>query len=248
MWDHIGLKKCIAFIQAGSLPKGKEFSVSTSIRPAITISRMTGAGGHTVASGLAGYLQTRLGHDWTVFDRNLVEQILEDHHLHKGMAEFMQECHKTMFTDVVEEMIGLHPGSWTLLEKTGVTVLRLAQMGNVILVGRGASAITGKLRNAFHVRLVGSLENRLKWVQREHDLDEKSALQFVRKGDEGRKRYLKDHFDKDIDDPLLYHLIVNMDLVRHDEAARLIGSAVIERFRPEVATRAAGSKDQRAYQ
>ena len=57
--------------------------------------------------------------------------------------------------------MGLHPSSWTLVQQTNATILQLAQMGNVILVGRGATVITSKLNNVFHVRLVGSLEKRI---------------------------------------------------------------------------------------
>ncbi len=249
MWENISIRKCISFIQAGHIPRLEDAPIPAPVRPAITISRMTGAGGHTVASILAAYLKDRLPAlgDWTIFDRNLVEKIVEDHKLDKSVAEFMEECHKTMITDVVEEMIGLHPGSWNLVQKTSATVLRLARMGNVIIVGRGASVITRKQKNTFHVRLVSSYENRLKWVEREHGLEPKAALQFIRKGDEGRKRYLKDYFDRDIDDPLLYHLTINVDQIRHEGTARLIGNAVIDRFKLNAAARAAGREEHRIY-
>jgi cytidylate kinase len=231
MWTNIGLEKCISFIELW--PKGKESSVSAATRPAITIARMTGAGGHTVASSLAGYLQMHSSaHDrWTVFDQNLVAKVLEDHHISKRFADFMVEAHKSMLIDSVEEWMGLHPSSWTLVQQTNATILQLAKMGNVILVGRGATVITGKLKNVFHVRLVGSLEKRIKYGQQLYGLDRKAALNFIKKRDEGRKRYLKDNFDADVDDPLLYHVIINTDLVDYDEAARLIGDGVIKRFK-----------------
>ena len=213
--------------------QAKSEGPSSSIRPVVTISRMTGTGGHAIASNLADYLHANSPRqdEWTVFDRNLVEKILEEHHHHKHIAEFMKESHKTMLTDVVEEWMGLHPGSWTLVHQTNATLLKLAQMGNVILVGRGASVVAGKLANAFHVRLVGSLEKRADHLQHVHNLDQKSALRHLKKEDEGRRRYIKDNFDKDIDDPLLYHLIINTDRIDHNEAAQLIGDSVIRRFK-----------------
>ena len=33
-------------------------------------------------------------------------------------------------------------------------------------------------------------------------------------------RYVKKYFGKDIDDPLLYHLVINTDLVSYGESAR----------------------------
>ena len=59
--------------------------------------------------------------------------------------------------------------------------------------------------------------------------DRKAALELIRREDRGRKRYLRKYFRKDIDDPLLYHLVINTDFVSYQEAARLIGDAVVKR-------------------
>ena len=233
MLKNISYGKCLSFLKSQPRLVAQRGAVQDSIRPAITISRMTGAGGHRVAARLAEYLQTHVpGHRaWTVFDRNLIDKVLEDHHLDKRFADFVTESHKSMLIDSVEEWMGLHPSSWTLVQRTNATILQLAKMGNVILVGRGATVITSKLKNVFHARLVGSLEKRIEYGQRLYGLDRKASLNFIKKRDEGRKRYLKDNFDADVDNPLLYHVIINTDLVQYDEAARLIGDEVIRRFK-----------------
>ena len=135
-----------------------------------------------------------------------------------------------MLQDVVEEFFGLHPSSWTLVENTSRTILHLAQMGGVILIGRGANVITNRLPNAFHVRLVGSLEKRALRVQEMYQLGPSAALETIEKEDRGKRRYLKEHFAKDIDDPLLYDLVINTDHFSYSEAAAMIGDCVIERF------------------
>lgn len=246
MWKNIGLEKCISFIESELRLKGKESPVSAATRPSITISRMTGAGGHTVASNLADYLQMHVPprNRWIVFDQHLVEKVCEDHHINKRFADYMQESHKSMLIDSVEEWMGLHPDSWTAVQQTNATILQLAKIGNVILVGRGAVVITSKLKNVFHVRLVGSLEKRIEYGQQLYGLDRKAALSFIKKRDEGRKRYLKDNFDADDDNPLLYHVIINTDLVEYDEAARLIGDEVIKRFDLGSRVKAAGSENR----
>jgi len=202
------------------------------IRPVITISRLTGSGGHTIASRLAEYLQAYApGHcQWTVFDRELMQKVLEDHQLQKSIGDFMPENHKPMLSDLLEELLGAHPSAWALVEETAETILRLAHLGNVILVGRGASVVTRKLVNAFHVRLVGELENRVGRIQQLHHFDHRQALEFIHREDKGRRRYLKEYYDRDIDDPVLYDLMINTDRVQYEEATRLIGDAVIHRF------------------
>ena len=116
MWKNIGLDKCKSLIQSEFIPKS--VNVGKPPGPTVTISRMTGAGGHTVASALAYYLQENTpGHPrWTIFDQNLVEKALEDHHMQKYVTDFMEERHTSMIMDSVEEWMGLHPSTWTVVQ------------------------------------------------------------------------------------------------------------------------------------
>ena len=45
------------------------------------------------------------------------------------------------------------------------------------------------------------------------DTDRQTALDFIHREDKGRKRFLKEHFEEDIDNPLLYHLVINTDRI-----------------------------------
>jgi hypothetical protein len=227
-----GLERCLTFIncqlQPGSAPKLS--SRNGIARRAVTISREAGAGGHLVAEKLSEYLQAhspKHSCPWTVFDRNLVEKVLEDHHLPARLAQFMPEDRISEITDTMDELFGLHPPSWTLVRKTADTILRLAELGHVILIGRGANIITSKLEYVFHVRLVGSLEKRVKYIQELNHWTRKEALEFVHREDRGRQRFVKKYFGADISNPLLYHLVINTDWVDGPEAARMIGEAMV---------------------
>lgn len=198
-------------------------------RQAITISRQTGSGGHAVAERLAEYLQAHESdesHPWTVFDRNLVERVLSEHHLPSRLARFMPEDRVTEVSDTMDELFGLHPPSWTLVRQTSETILHLADIGHVILLGRGANVITRKLNYVFHVRLVGSLERRIERIQEVNKLSRAAARDLVNREDVGRRRYLRKYFDQDIDNPLLYHLVLNTDFISYEEGARIIGEAM----------------------
>ncbi len=240
MWKNIGYEQCLSYINCQLRPGHAGRLLRPAERPAITISRLAGSGGLTIASQLAESLQARAPVDchWTVFDRNLLERVLEEHHLPKRIAEYMPENHKPMLGDMLEELLGLHPSSWTLVQQTSETILRLAHLGFVILVGRGANIITRKLNNVFHVRLVGSVEKRVHRIEQVYDLDRTRALNLVQEQDRGRRRYLHEHFGQDIDDPMLYHLVINTDRLSYDEATRLIADQVVHRFHLEPGTHA----------
>jgi hypothetical protein len=226
----IGLGHCLSFINAQlQPPHAAARNRDGTLRRAITISRQTGSGGHAVAAKLVELLQAGTPPDqppWTMFDRNLVEKVLEDHHLSSRLARFMPEDRIGEISDTIDELFGLHPPSWTLVRKSSDTILRLAELGNVILIGRAANVITRRLPFVFHVRLVGSLEKRVQYMQDVEHLEHKRALALVDQEDLGRRRYLKKYFDQDIDNPLLYHMVVNTDLVPYEQAAHLIADAV----------------------
>lgn len=220
---HCQLHPASAVVKAGE-PVGKQWR-------AVTISRQTGSGGHTVAEALAGYLQAHEpgngNHSWTIFDRNLIERVLEEHQLPQYLVRFMPEDRISEIDDFFDELFGLHPPSPNLVEKTAETILGLAKLGNVILIGRGANVVTRRLDYVFHVRLIGSLDKRAECIQKNQGLGRKAALEMIHREDLGRRRYLRKYYGQDIDDPALYHLTINTDLVSHQRAAAMIAHAML---------------------
>jgi cytidylate kinase len=155
-----------------------------------------------------------------------VLKVLEEHNLPKRMEQFLMEDRISNISDTLDELFGLHPPSSTLVRKTADTILHLTELGNVILIGRGAAVITSGVPNVFHVRLVAPLEKRIEYLAETLKLSPRKARDFVSGEDRGRQRYLKKYFGRDIDDPLLYHLVINTYLVGYEASARAIAEAI----------------------
>ena len=227
-------EKCRRYIEAHSQHSGElKFNKINSSCPCITISRETGAGAGFVSQHLIAYLQEATKDkscEWTFFDKLLIEKVLEDHNLPRQLSEFMKEDKYSNISSVVNELLGIHPSKWTLLHKTTETILQLARMGNVVIVGRASNVITGKLSNTFHIRLVAPLENRVQKIMKQYSMNETEALEFINREDNSRKNYVKSNYYKEIENPHLYHLVVNTGLTTYEEAARLIGYTVINKF------------------
>jgi cytidylate kinase len=221
------LAGCLAYLEAH-----RSFAAKKDRKPLpfITLSREAGAGAVTIGERTAELLnQDRneaSGPPWTVFDKNLVERVMEDHQLPSALKRFLPEDVLPGVTSAVEEMLGLHPSAWTLAEHTTETILRLANLGNVILIGRGSSFITAKMKPAVHIRLVAPLENRLHRLSQFHQLTLHEATQFAKKADQGRRRYVKRYFGGAIDDPLHYTATINTGQLSAEAVARLIAEAV----------------------
>ena len=126
----------------------------------------------------------------------------------------------------MEEVLGLHPSGWTLVQHTTQTILRLAGLGHTILVGRGANVITARLPNVFHVRLVAPLATRIRHAAEYHHLSEAEAV--VNEQDHARRRYLRRYFNAEIDDPTLYDVMLNTGRLGFARTAEVIAQLALQ--------------------
>lgn len=201
--------------------------------PIITISRQTGIGAAAICEKLTNYFNRNAVadyNDWTYFDRNLIEKIMEDHNLPDHFRKFLAEEKLTTLDSWFGEILGISPSKIYLLHKTIHTITKLSELGNTIIVGRASNIILSKNSNAFHVRLVAPLNFRIENASKLYNVDQKKAAEFIRQKDEERKNYLWKYFHKNIDDPLLYHSIINTNFLAFEEIAEMIGHCVIKKF------------------
>jgi cytidylate kinase len=230
MIETRSIDPCLSFISS-QLQSAGEAGVRTGngIRRAVTLSRQTGCGALVVAEKLALYLQqhSKRALAWTVFDRNLMDKVLEEHNLPAYLARFLPEDRISQLEDFLDELFEVHPPVHTIVHQTAETMLKLAALGNVILIGRGGNVVTSRLPDVLHVRLVAPLEKRIEHAHKYYNLTKAAAHKFCLTEDRGRARYLKKYFNADINDPLLYHMVINTGEMSYDAAAKVIGEAVL---------------------
>jgi len=227
---NASLDRCLSFINSQSTP-AKRVAMPVGLRRAVTISRQAGCGAVHIAEKLAGYLQLHAppqNAPWTIFDRNLMDQVLADHNLPAYLAKTLPEDRMSALEDMIAEIVGARPAVQKLVLQTSETVLKFAELGGVIIIGRGGNIITAKLPHVFHVRLVAPLDDRIERICRDDHKTPAEARKFCLEEEQARARYLKTYFDADINDPLNYHLIVNTSRVGWDNAAKLIGDAALK--------------------
>lgn len=225
------LEKCHAYLNAqfGMTPAERAAQNRRYRRTAVTLSRLCGARATSIGHCLADRLGAKGGGEpWAVFDDNLVRQVLKEHDLPQRLAKFMPEDVPSLVDDALCELLGVHPSDWTMVQHTADTIYRLAALGRVIIVGRGGNMITRHMPSVLHVRLVGGLDRRVAQVARAMRLSEADARAHVVGKDRARRRYVMAHFDRDIDDPLGYDLVLNTDTISDEEAARAIAALVLK--------------------
>ena len=202
-----------------------------NLHPFVTISRETGAGATTLGQQLVLRLNQELGdsdHGWVFLDKDLLTQALLHHQLPARLAEFLPEDRIAETKAVIGELVGLHPSLWQLEQKISEAILQLAHVGRVIFAGRAANLITRALPAGLHVRLVASLETRIHRVAAALHCDAAAAFSHIEKTDLARRRFVRSHFDHELEDPHLYDLVINTERVTPGATARLVIAALHE--------------------
>jgi cytidylate kinase len=215
-----------------TLHKESFINKTTFSEPFITISRETGAGGIQFGELLVEFLNNNditRKHDWKSFEKNLVEKITHEHNLPIEMAKYIPEKKISEMQDVLEQLFSLHPSEESMIRKASNTILHLAMLGDVIIIGRGANIITKHLTSGFHLRLIDTLERKIKNIQDIFSISKTEAAKFIREEDKGRKLYIKKFFSSDIEDPSIYSLVINLSSISTDDAINLVGEEIIRK-------------------
>ncbi len=223
---HDSLSLCRAFISSHFMrPSDQEERKAL----AVAISREPYSGSHEMAEELLKLLQrdSKLGAEpWALFDRDLVAKILEDHGLPSSVAAYMPEDKPKELRGVINEIVGVHPPLWDLFQHTCDTILRLAKVGNVILIGRGAHIITRELPHVLRVRVVAPFEFRLERAAEGLGVSLEEAEKYLRREDRAKAAFVRSHFCEEVDDPHAYHLTINTGKMPIRLGARLLYTAL----------------------
>lgn len=197
--------------------------------PFVTISRETGARGTAIGKAIAGFLdkadKPRIC-PWILFDKNLVEEIFNEFTF-SGIESLLPEKKFSEIQGLFEELFGLHPTKRELIYKVGDAVKKFARMGNVVIIGRGGVFLTRNQPNGLHLRLVGTVEKRTRYIMAKFNLDRKKAGDYIRNEDKQREHYVRKLYGVDVTNPHYYDMVINTDNLRDDDIVRMISEEVL---------------------
>jgi hypothetical protein len=193
------------------------------VRPFITISRQSGAGGYAVARALLEKTHVTRPHtlfnSWSLFDERLTELVAENPSLKVSLRGLAEEEFASGIQDMVSTWIGgLSPQS-AVVGHLFKVIRSLAAGGKVIIVGRAGACLTRHLPGGLHLRLVSSFPTRVRRMMAVKGLSEKDARKAVTARDRARASLVKNYFHREIDDPLLYDMVWNTETIAPDVIA-----------------------------
>jgi cytidylate kinase len=200
--------------------------------PVITISKQHGAGGKAIALALARELGCE------VVDKSLIIKVAQQARVGTDRVENFDQEH---YSSIDKYLSGIFlanpalygPGSFDFpmtgsagltadqdffnaqkyLTLTQALIRELYQKGNVVLVGRGSQVLLAGQPGCLHLRFCAPMEYRISRVMERAGKSEKEAAEKIHSRDKSRAAYIKDHYQRDWNDPGLYHLTINTQRV-----------------------------------
>ena len=197
--------------------------VPPSPGPVVTISRLVGSGGRTLAEALADRLGLEL------HDQSLIERIAEDKKLENSLLSQLDENAISQadlwVRGVLNRRIFLRDQFHGALVQT---VTRLAVRGGVVFLGRGANLILRE-KATLRVRVIASRENRLDRLRRRLEISRAEARAILIETERKREEFIRKVFKEDPGLPENFDLTINTDRLDSEAAVEIILLALIGR-------------------
>ena len=186
--------------------------------PFITISRQCGSGG----TALATRLSEELG--WQLFNKEILQTIAANAHTRMRVLDGMDEHHIGRLEEFINHLIVPETiNQVSFIKEMSQVILTLGRKGNAVLLGRGANwLLTGD--GGVRIRTVASLKKRIEEVARQKEIGPKEAKREVLESDRTTADFISRIFDRDVDDPLGYDLVLNLDRISEDAAVSAVHS------------------------
>ena len=107
-------------------------------------------------------------------------------------------------------------------------LLAQAATGDGVILGRGAVAALRNDPRVLRVRLTGPVPRRIAQAVRLGAAGREAAERALRRLDRAHADYLRQFYDVDIDDPALYHLVVDATAFASETVVDLVAAAAVE--------------------
>lgn len=181
----------------------------------LTVSREFGSGGGRIANTIAEWL------GWKLLDNEIITQIAHAARVDSTVVRHYDERVESWLRRLNEDAIrgvALASGrplgdadffdAQVMVELTRKIIEEAYAGGNCVIVGRGSQCLLQVRPDVFHLCVFAPFRDRAKRLRTR--LEPGANIEArIRKVDEERRRYIRQHYDKDWQDPHLYNLMIS---------------------------------------
>ncbi|RKX80085.1 MAG: hypothetical protein DRP87_00570 [Spirochaetes bacterium] len=181
----------------------------------ITISRETGSMGSEIARELSKELGLHF------LDKSDMEKVLIQH----GVTEMD-----------IKKFDEKKPRFWEVFSSEREKYLNFmklvfydfARSVDAVIVGRGGQILLANLPCTLHVRIIASMDARVKRVKEEFSCDDRNAERIIRQSDHDRAGFHRFFFDMEWSSPYIYDMVINTSTISKKKALNLIKQGVAD--------------------
>lgn len=110
----------------------------------------------------------------------------------------------------------------TYLESIEQLMGEIADNGRAVIVGRAGQILLKGHPRVFHVRIIAPVQIRAQRIAERSMVSYESALAQIETSDRSRKRFISRSFHANLEDPLLYHMVINTAELTPEQTAAMI--------------------------
>lgn len=199
----------------------------------ITINRQVGSGGRFLGSKLAQKL------NFLYLDHEIVKAAAQDLGTYVENLETKDEKQSSLWESLVSSFARANfqcvPKVEIISDKVAHKaesnfIAKVASQKSAVIIGRGGSYILRNHPRHVSIFLTADLDFRKKRIQKEHDISENEALQFISKTDKDRLIYFKTLTGEDMYNVCGYDLAINTGKLGIEKSIDLIMEYLRKRF------------------
>ena len=195
--------------------------------PFVTISRQAGASGHVLARDILCEMENHaqsneLLRGWDLFDQTVCALVMQDPEIKASFDALVSEEYRSETSQLLHDMMTGRSQQYATYKRIFEIVRILATLGKAIIIGRAGVCVTRNIPHGIHIRLIASDETRVRTVMKEENLDAHQAEKVMKRRDKEREHLIKDFFNVDINDPLLFDATFSIDKQSTTDLAAMI--------------------------
>ena len=190
----------------------------------IAIHRRYASGGRKLGRALA----RRLNFDYV--DKYLFQKVADSLQVSGGKLESSEKALRYRISDIFSRVFSKHhierivAYDETVVEEgeyqdaLKALVLEVAEHDNVVIIGRAAHFFLKDVRNCYRLCLVASEDWRRKHAKATLGVRPSEVERILAERDRNHRWFIRTICGEDFDDPHLFHLSLNMDLIPFEQA------------------------------
>lgn len=178
----------------------------------ITVSRSYGSAGSLFARNLAESL------GYVYADESFINNIGYDLGVSESLLVSLEDEPSPSFLERAKDLM-THKSSFKLALAT--CVYDFALKNDIVFVGGGAHIILDNYPGMMSIQVVRNMSDRIRDIAADKKVSYEEALRLIETKDKAKKKFIGYYFDKDLFDPLRFHMTFNASLVSLTDAVEI---------------------------